>query len=191
MFRLLSFLFVLMITTPTEALEWVSSSVAHNDGTYIIQAELHLDAPRERVMARITDYDKLAALNPLVRETKTLPHQSSWNRTRVRVTYEACFFFFCKVLISMQDIYRTPRGLRVSVRSADGSFPMGNALWDLQRAGGDGGRTRARFSSRLNPDFWIPPIIGPFLVKRRLREAMAISFPLLEAWAMETTGSAP
>jgi hypothetical protein len=47
----------------------------------------------------------------------------------------------------------------------DSDLRSGNARWQLSDAKG---KTHLLFEARLEPDFWIPPLIGPLVVKHML-----------------------
>jgi hypothetical protein len=44
-------------------------------------------------------------------------------------------------------------------------FRSGLARWQLTARGA---ATQLEFSNSFEPDFWVPPVIGPWLIKRKL-----------------------
>ena len=52
-------------------------------------------------------------------------------------------------------------------------FKSGTTRWQLAKLSDQ--RTGLKFQCREEPDFWIPPFIGPILIKHRLaREAQVV-----------------
>ena len=63
----------------------------------------------------------------------------------------------------------TPHPLRAALHSRiRASLPQfGQARWRLENSSGD---TRLLFEARIRPAFWVPPLIGPWVIGRVLRE---------------------
>src|SRR3546814_6222595 len=87
-------------------------------------------------------------------------------RTRVRV----CVGFFCTHLKQVQDVrdsHTTERyQLDALVIPALSNLRYGKAHWQLERCDA---QTCLNFSAELEPDFWVPPLLGPWLIKRTMR----------------------
>ena len=48
----------------------------------------------------------------------------------------------------------------------------------------DGG-TRVRYQLKFEPDFWVPPAIGPYMIKRRLRSGGGRAIDRIELIAQD------
>jgi hypothetical protein len=82
-----------------------------------------------------------------------------------------CAAFYCKTLHQTQEMRYTPRpdggDLHAEVLPAQSDFRYGRADWQFRAAGAG---TQLHFIAELEPAFWIPPLIGPWLVERSLSE---------------------
>ena len=58
----------------------------------------------------------------------------------------------------------------------------GNSRWSLVDKGD---HTRVTYYMEMQPDFWIPPVIGPFLIRRFLSDGSADAAQRLENFALE------
>ena len=57
------------------------------------------------------------------------------------------------------------------------------AQWRLQA---EGGGTLLRYELEMEPDFWVPPLIGPPIVKRALRQGGERAAARIERLARES-----
>ena len=141
------------------------AQVEHDRGLYRIELDMHLDAGKGHVWRLLTDYDNYGQLNDAVQESEILGEQGA-GRYRVRTVTRACVYFFCKTVRQVQDVAEIPgRYISASVLPAMSDFRHGVArvyLWP------EGSGTRVRILAEVEPDFWIPPVIGPWLISRKL-----------------------
>ena len=150
--------------------EVLLAHAGHDHGLYSVEVDMRLDAPRAHVWRVLTDYQQLYRLNEaIVLSEVMLPNAQGL--PRVRVITRACVYFFCKTIIQVQDVReQAPHRLMATVLPEMSHFQHGVAnaqLWE------EGAQTRLRIVAEVIPDFWVPPIIGPWLIARKLRtEAM-------------------
>jgi len=79
--------------------------------------------------------------------------------------------------------------LHAEVLPAQSDFSYGRADWQFRPAGTS---THLRFSAELEPAFWVPPLLGPWLVERSLREEAERTSAGIERLAAAVThGAAP
>ena len=77
-----------------------------------------------------------------------------------------CILVFCKQVEQMQRVVQVDsRTVEAVMLPGQGDFRTGFARW---RFGGDGTATELYFTEELEPDFWVPPLIGPWLIERKL-----------------------
>lgn len=149
----------------TVAGEILSSDVTLEAGQYVVTVEAAINAPIDVVYHSITDYNNLAAINPSIEESLVLRVMSP-DRHRVRSVTKVCILVFCKRIVQIQDVTRIDgRTIKAVTLPEDSDFKYGLAWWQLIPAGKT---TRLRFTQEFVPDFWVPPIIGPWLIKRKL-----------------------
>ena len=140
--------------------------MVRSDGLYQLQLDAHLAAPPEMVWATLTDYPNLHRLSRAVQlseELGTDPDGSHWVRTLSHV----CVWIYCRDLEHVQRIRREGMG-RLEANSVPelSDFAFGFAQWSLLP---ENGGTRMEFTARLRPAFWVPPLLGPFLIRQGLQ----------------------
>ncbi len=175
------------VFAPVFAGEVLHSRVDYEDGHYLLDMAMRIDAPLPRVREVLTDYANIAAINPTVVESTVLAHAPP--NYRVRVVTEGCVWFFCKTLTQIQQVTELASGYIVIVLDTrEGDFTYGRILWHIQA---DEDRTRVSFSGDLVPDFWVPPLIGPWLLSGVLEEETRKTVEGLERLASRRNGQPP
>ena len=125
----------------------------------------------------LTDYARLERVNPAVKEN-TIIETYSTDHHRVHTLIEACVAFFCKKLIQVWDVKHQSDHIIVATIVPDlSNFRSGNANWVLRK---ESSGTRLRFTTQLEPSFWVPPLIGPWLIRYKLHKEALESIDNLE-----------
>jgi hypothetical protein len=156
---------VLLLTANALAGEILASSVSHDGERYTLSVTARIDAPLETVYREITDFDNLAAINPAIEESRLLaaPRPDTW---RVRSVIKVCILVFCKRVVQVQDVTLLDgHAIEAVIVPAHSDFRSGHAHWQLTASDAT---TELVFSNSFVPDFWVPPVIGPWLIKRKL-----------------------
>jgi uncharacterized protein YndB with AHSA1/START domain len=174
-------LLVLLWPSAAAAGNIVASGVDHPDERYTLFVTAHIDASPQRVWRTITDYARLADINPAF-ETSTVLRQDA-KSVRVRTRIRVCILVFCKSVIQVQDV-RYPRAQEIVAEMVPGAgdFRTGVAHWSLTQAGSG---TRLQFDEWFVPDFWIPPVIGPWLIRRKLVQEVEVTMAHIEGTGHE------
>ena len=153
---------------------------SHSGDRYIVSFEVVLDAERDKVWQIMTDYEHLPRVSKIIVESRILKQQDA-NRHRVGVTLEACVLIFCKTVKRTVDIEARPQTeILVSEVPGQSDFRDGHEHW---RISAEGANTRLQYSAELVPDFFIPPLIGPVVVKYFLRREIRLTALEVEALA--------
>lgn len=171
-----------LLSAAAPAGEVLSVGVEQSGDRYVVEAEAHFDAPAQRLRALLTDYEHLDRLNDAIRHSEILA-ASGPHRHLVRSEARVCVGPLCKDIVQIQDVDVLPGGDILATLHPEGSdFSYGRAQWQFQP---DRGGTRMRFRSEIEPAFWVPPFIGPWLIKRALEAEALKSVANLERLAEE------
>ncbi len=143
--------------------------VARTGERFSMTLSAQLDAPLERSYAVFRDFSLLPQINDAVEKVRLLddaPPGAQRLSTRVRV----CVSVFCTRLDQVQDLRdrADPRGhsFDAVVIPELSNLRYGRARWHMRDCEG---RTCLSFETELEPKFWVPPLIGPWLVERAMR----------------------
>ena len=166
------YLLAILLLLPSVSLAGaiLASSVSHEGAIYTLSVTARIDAPLDTVYRSITDFDNLAAINPAIEESRLLsmPTADTW---RVRSVIRVCILMFCKRVQQVQDVTLVDAHNLVAVMvPGAGDFRAGEARWKITA---DGVATELLFSETFEPDFWVPPVIGTWLIERKLVREVA------------------
>lgn len=152
----------LLLATAALAGEVRDTEVRYHDGVYTLDMDMVLDAGFDRVRAIITDYDHMARLSGLLTASSLVDRPGGGLRRRLET--RICILFFCYEPVVVENVDEIDRDhIVTTVIPALSDFRSGGSVWWLSVPAP--GRTRIRFEYRMEPDFWIPPLIGPPLIK--------------------------
>ncbi len=155
-------------------------SVKADGKKFHVTLDAVVSAPQGRVYAVLSDYSRLGRLNPAIRSISVRPSPDGAGE-RVRSVLDSCVWFFCRQIIQVEDVTR-PNASTIAGRvvPGQGDFAEGAFSW---RITAEGARTRLRYESTEVAGFWIPPLIGPWVISHTLREQLTSSVVVLERLA--------
>lgn len=142
-------------------------AVEYEDSRYHLESEVWLAAPPEEVWRVLTDYDLFVRFTSAFVETYDVPPDDK-GRPRFYTRMEGCMLLFCKSLVRQGYLLLEPREEIVAVAvPSESDFRYCRERWRLVE---ERGGTLLLYDFEMEPDFWVPPVIGPWIIKRTLRE---------------------
>lgn len=161
-----SLILLILLAFTARAGDLYKASVSHQSGSYFVEVDTLVAAPEPIVRRLLTDYDHLSRINPAIETSEILLRRGPGDY-QVRTVTLACVWFYCKRIHQVQDVIESADGTVTAVVIPERSdFQHGYArlnVWPEPNG------TRVLIRSEVRPDFWIPPLIGPWLIKRKLR----------------------
>jgi hypothetical protein len=161
---------LLLAAAPARAATIEALSVRHDGPRYAVEMSVKLQAPPAASYAVFADPGSLPRINPAVQVVQVL-QRGGEEQARIYTEVHVCAMLYCKLLHQTQDMRYSPRpdggDLEAVVVPEASDFSYGLARWQFRPAGA---ATELHFHAELQPAFWIPPVIGPWLVERSLRE---------------------
>ena len=162
-------LFICAYAFPACAYDIVVDVKRQQGNLYEFELSFIASAPIVQVMDILTDYNHLHTLNPSIQSSRLLESGES-GIPRVEVISRNCIVFFCKTLTRVEDVYMVDQQSIKTILLPDMSnFKDGEVLWTFSQ---EATHTRVTMQGYIVPDFWVPPLIGPHTVKKRLREQL-------------------
>jgi len=141
---------------------------------YRLYLDVVLAGMPERVWEVITDYAHLGQLSDRIQTAKVIVEYPDGS-VKVKTGIRACVLFMCKDMTQIQRLRKVhEHELVAEIMAEDSDFSAGAARWVLMPAGEEA--TRMQFYMWFRPDFWVPPLIGPWAIKKDLRaDAQALA----------------
>lgn len=164
---------------PAAAAQLLLTDVMHAHGRYTVRFALRMAASPDRVAYYLTDYARYAEYFDTVTESRV--QHTAAGREHVSLKLSACVLFFCKTVRVVQDVERGPDGsLRGRIDPVESDFHASEEHWRWRAA--DGG-TQVEYEAELAPSFYVPPVIGPLVMKYKIREILSRNAERLEQLA--------
>ena len=162
--------------------EILDSKITHDGVVYRLSITARVDAPLAVVYQSMTDFTNLSAINPSIEESQVLASEDA-RRQRVRSVVKVCILVFCKRVEQVQDVNLIDsRTLEATMVPGAGDFRGGLARWEFMP---DGDGTVLHFTEVFEPDFWVPPVIGPWLIEKKLVNEVAETAMYIELTVAE------
>jgi hypothetical protein len=179
---------LLCLVRPACAEQILAVHVSRHGSHFVIALRIALAVPPAAAFAALQDYTAMPRFNPDLRRVRVKPTARP-DRVRLFVTVHACVLIFCKTLHQEQIVTATPepQGGRMSARLVPqgGDFRSGQASWWVHPCATVNAPSCLQIRIALQPAFWVPPLIGPWILQRKLyREARRSSRGIEQIAAM-------
>ncbi|MEX2516815.1 MAG: SRPBCC family protein [Gammaproteobacteria bacterium] len=141
---------------------------SHADGRYRLEIMMVIDSPVAAVRELMQDLERLHELSDAISESPLLG-PAGVTPARRRVVTETCIWFFCFGSIYEERITQySPDHFEARIDPAHSDYHYGLSVWRTESL--DRRRTRIEFICDIEPAFWVPPIIGPWMIKQKMRQ---------------------
>ena len=164
-----------------------SLDVERERGRYTLEAYARLDATPESIYAVLMDFDDNAysRISRVYKESRYLEPASD-GTPLVYTRMEGCMLWHCVTLVRTERLETDPPYYIKSVALPEGSnFKRASSEWMLEP---DGDGTLMTYTLKMEPDFFVPPIIGPWYLKRTLEKGGLRAVRRIERLAREIDG---
>jgi uncharacterized membrane protein len=167
----------IMAIACAQAAEVEQMKVVHAGKAYTIKSTVRLNAARDEVYRAATDFERLPSFDPDIVSSRLVGNDQLDSVMRL------CVIGWCKRIRQVMHYTLTPdRRIDMQIVPGVGDLKDGSAHWQFTNAG-PGKGTRMRLQARVVPDFWVPPLVGPLLIRRELRQQMQTTANAIEALA--------
>jgi hypothetical protein len=158
--------------------------VHHKGGVYSMSVEAYLNAPISDVYAVLTDYDNFERVADAIIESDIVGNPEP-GVYLVHTGLKACVFYFCLEKQKTERIeLRSGIEAVAIILPEQSDFRFGTTHWTLSP---EGEGTRIRLDVSIEPNFWIPPLIGPPVFKTILQKESTQSTQYVEQLARENS----
>jgi len=147
--------------------------IFEQDGIYYISISTEIQANEKYVRDVLTDYIHIYRLSDSIINSKVLAPTVD-NKAQVETTVLCCLPLFCKEVKRVEVVSILESGnLHTKIVPDKSDFASGEATWKISPMGQT---TRLNYRATLEPDFFVPPILGTRMVIRNLREQFDSTF---------------
>jgi hypothetical protein len=140
----------------------IAVDVRRSGETLHVTASAEIKGSIARTWQVLTDYNRLAEIVPDLRVSRVIFRQG--NVVQLEQKGEARLLFFSFPLDVRLAITEHPRE-RIVSRAVSGNFREMRGAYMLE---GSEGRVLLRYTGSMIPDFYVPPLIGAWVLKRNV-----------------------
>ena len=176
------FVLWVLAANSASAADLVSLEVEHEDGRYTMESVAWFDAGIDATYEVFSRWDLSTQFSSAIVEARDLA-PDELGRPGFYIRNKGCVLFFCKSLV--REGYIESQGVHLLQAYTDpgkSDFRFCEESWSFVEE--DGG-TRVRYQLKFEPDFWVPPAIGPYMIKRRLRSGGGRAIDRIELIAQD------
>jgi hypothetical protein len=135
---------------------------------YYLRSESYIEAPPGLVFETLLDYENFYRISGGIKETRFLAPDAD-GRMRAYSRVESCVLFFCRSVEKVEHVtVVSEQEIVLDSIPELSDFRYNHSRW-LIRPEGTG--TRLGFEMDMEPDFWIPPLVGPWAIKMKLESS--------------------
>lgn len=147
--------------------------VARDGERFVIDMQIAIDAPPPAVFRALQDYSAMMRYNPDLRAVLVQP-TGKRGHVRLFTTVHTCVLVFCKTMHQeqmMTAIANADGGvLEAELLPHGGDFNAGHARWTVRSCPRPRWLTCLDARIELVPAFWVPPVIGPWVLRRTMTD---------------------
>ena len=146
--------------------------VVRHGSRFSIAMRMTLPESPRAVFAALQDYRAMPRFNPDVREVR-VERTAQADQVRLFTAVHACVLMFCRTLRQTQLVTASADARGGTLRARflpGGSFRSGHAHWSVRPCVHAPTRTCLEVHIALEPAFWVPPLIGPWIVRTKLEQ---------------------
>ena len=142
--------------------------VDYDKGIYTMNSQVWFDATVEQVYEIFRYWDNSTKFSSSITESRDVEPDAQ-GRPQFYVRNKGCVLFFCTsferrgyVEAELNEV------IFAFVDPETSDFHLSNESWRFEKRNGG---TVVTYDLEMTPKFWIPPGIGPYLIKRKLRRS--------------------
>jgi hypothetical protein len=161
--------------------------VKRQRGRYSLEAEARLAASPESIYAVLTDFDdnRYSRISGAYKESRYLEPAAD-GTPLVYTRMEGCALWHCMSLERTERLETdAPHWIKSTTLPEGSNFKHSTSEWVLER---DGENTKMTYKLEMEPDFFVPPVVGPWYLKRTLTQGSQRAVVRIERLARQLDG---
>jgi len=156
----------LLLLETAAAADLRSVDVDYDDGYYTMESTVWFDATIEQVFEVFRQWDLSTEFSSAIVEARDVEADAQ-GRPQYYIKHKGCVLFFCLSFerngyVELQE----NEVLRAYADPERSDFVKADETWTFMT---DDGGTVVTYHLYMKPKFWVPPGIGPYFIKRKLK----------------------
>ena len=171
-----------VVTAVAQSATLNTLEIKRDDGRYELYADTFLEATPADIYAVLLEYDDDAfqRISSVYKESRYLDPAPDGTPI-VYTLMEGCIMFYCLTMRRTEKLEKQAyKYIRTETIPEESDFKYSHSEWTFEP---EGTGTRMNYTLVMEPDFWVPPIVGPFVLKRILKSGGARVISRIERMA--------
>jgi hypothetical protein len=175
-----SALVLLLCSGLLQAAELRAMSVEREDDRYRMVSQTWFEVSPKALYDVLSNYELFTKFTSAIAESRNVEPDEE-GRPQFYSRMEGCVLLWCKSFIRNGYLLLNPQKEIIAITDPERSdFKLSRERWAMVP---DGEGTLLIYEFEMIPDFWVPPVIGPFFIKRALRSGGDRAVNRIEALA--------
>lgn len=171
---------LLLLCGLAQAAELRDIDMDREDGVFRLRSVVWFDAHQAPLYAVFINYDLTEEFTSFVAESRNLEPGAD-GRRRFYIRNQGCVWFFCKSFERTGVVdHKFSTFIRSTADAELSDFEDSVETWTFS-ADGDG--TLVEYTWEFRTKFWVPPLIGPYVIRRKLERDGPYALNRIEALA--------
>lgn len=159
------------------AFDFIDAHISEENGIFRINVSAIIEAPADYVRYVLADTVHIYRLSPSIIESEVLP-SSSADEKQVRTRLLCCTSVFCREVERVDIVRMLESGnFEAEIVPTMSEFKSGKATWTITPMDN---ASYIVYQAFLEPDFFIPPVVGTRAVIQSLRDEFTTTFINIE-----------
>lgn len=172
---------LLLCSGPVRSADLHDVLVERDDNYYHLTSEAWFDVTPEALYAVLKNHDLFSKFTSAIVESRNVEPDEE-GRPRFYSRMEGCVLLWCKSFNRNGHLLLEPVTEIIAISDPDESdFALSRERWELVP---DGEGTLLIYEFEMVPDFWVPPVFGPYFIMRALRVGGEKAIDRIEALAV-------
>ena len=154
--------------------------VEREDDYYRLNSKAWFDASPESLYGVLSNFDLFVKFTSAIAESRNIPPDTN-GRPQFFSRMEGCVLLWCKSFVRNGYLLLVPaQEITAITNPTTSDFKLSRETWRLIP---ENGGTLLIYEFHMIPDFWVPPVLGPFYIKRALQAGGIKAVNRIEALA--------
>ena len=173
---------LVLLSAAADAADLREIEVDSADGVYKLESVVWFDADIDALYRVILDWDLSEQFSSVVIEARNTGSDATGDRGFYTLN-RACVLFYCKSVERFGRVEHEPVIYIKAITDPERSdFHLSNETWEFSE---EGSGTLIHYQLEMRPKFWVPPVIGPYVLKKQMREDGVDALDRIEAIAQD------
>jgi len=152
------------------------------DGAYVMHSVVWFDVDIEKIFGVFADWSQSTKFSSVIVESRNIPPGAD-GRPGYYSRMRGCVWFFCRSFERYGYVHAEPLDfIEATVDPERSDFDVSDERWEFHE---EGSGTVVSYALVMKPKFFIPPLIGPAIMKHKLREGGTAAIDRIEAVARQ------